>query len=786
MGRSRGGRRLPWERLQGLGHLAALGVAGFLLVGVPLPGTPGGVWAGALGATAAAAGQWGRVAAVVGGMVLGGLRTAPGSVGRELMVLLLFTLAHAALRAHRGGARVAPGWQALLLAVLQGGAGLLDSSGQATSLAALQELILPALGLAAGFLLWMPLAGQDLEWDLPRSLGLAVLVVLCGSALWGWRGELLQPGWLGAFVLVQLAALVAGAGAGAGLGLGMGAVWAWSFGYPPGWAALLGLAGLVAGLLRPLGRLAALAGFWAGLLLTAPQVADPAAMEQVFLSAVTATILTALLPREVLRRWEARWGTGGQAAQEPDLRVEVGADLRKVGGLFDRMARQLEPERQARPDEEVGLFIQAVHAEACQGCPAHERCWGREAYATYWDMVELVGTVESSAASLSEAGLPRRLSLRCTHHDRLLKGVGLTLPRFRTAQEELGRSHRHNVLLPEQLRGVSRLLDAMASRVEDRAQNVGEVERALRRTLAGTVDLKRLRCSRVGPNRYRVTGQLRGRCPGPGHCERVIAPLVSRRLGRPYAVWNASCLEGPGQMGCRFELVARRRYALEVADAAVLREGELHSGDCVERTELVDGRVAVVLSDGMGTGVPAWQESHAAVTLLQSLLEAGLELHASVRTLNTLLRARSPEVRFATLDMLVVDLYSGEAEIVKIGAAPSLLVRAGRLEIVEGESPPAGVLDEVEADVRVVSLGPDDRVILASDGLWEAGGRFRPDWLAEEVARFHGEDPAVLAEILVARARELWGPDRHDDATVLVARLRPDGPATGRVAGSGW
>lgn len=777
LGRRPAARRLSGRRWRGLTRTLAFGVAGLLLTELPLPGTPGGLWASALGAAAAARGAWIPTVSVMAGMVVGQLLgTGGGDIG-QISLLLLFALVQASLRASREQGRLAPEWQALVLMAFQFLAGLFGASGDTTWMALLKEFILPPLALASGFLLWLPLIGPGMEGPVPRSLGMAILLILAAGGVWTWRGTVMEPAWLFGSAAVQLGALVGGAGAGAGLGLGIGGFWAWSLGLPAGWATLLGLAGLVGGLLRPLGRLAVHGGFWVGLLFTLPQVADPTLAQQIVLSGALATAGTALLPRALLRRWEARWTPMDAGASGEDLRAEVGADLRKVGALFEKIAHQMEPDSLARPDEEVGRFIQAVHREACQACPAHDRCWERETYATYWDMVEMVGVVEGLAESPSEKGLPHRLARRCTHHDRLLKGIALTLPRFRAAQQELGRWHREHSFLPDQFRALARLVDSMASRVEDGARSVEEVERALRQTLAGTVDLKLLRCTRVGPNRYRVEGQIRGECPEPGYCERVIAPLVSRRLGRPYAVWSTSCQDFRQGGGCRFELMARRRYSLDVADAGVQREGELHSGDCIERTELADGRVAVVLSDGMGSGAPAWQESRTAVTLLRSLLEVGLELQAAIRTVNSLLRSRSPQVRFATLDMLVVDLYTGEAELLKIGAAPSLVIQDGTIEIVESESPPAGVVEELEADVHTLSLSAKDQVVLASDGLWEAGGRRRPDWLVEEVSRFRDEEPAVLAEILVARARELRQAGQNDDATVLVARLEPAGSA---------
>jgi protein phosphatase len=71
-----------------------------------------------------------------------------------------------------------------------------------------------------------------------------------------------------------------------------------------------------------------------------------------------------------------------------------------------------------------------------------------------------------------------------------------------------------------------------------------------------------------------------------------------------------------------------------------------------------------------------------------------------------------------------------------------------------------GVEPEVEADVKPVSLGPGDRFLLCSDGLW---GEV-PDGEIAEVLQRHS--PADAVRLLVAEANHRGGPD---NITVQVA-----------------
>lgn len=54
----------------------------------------------------------------------------------------------------------------------------------------------------------------------------------------------------------------------------------------------------------------------------------------------------------------------------------------------------------------------------------------------------------------------------------------------------------------------------------------------------------------------------------------------------------------------------------------------------------------------------------------------------SIRTVNSVMVQREHEDSFATLDMLEINLYHGRAELIKIGVAPSFLVRGDKVDVV--------------------------------------------------------------------------------------------------------
>ncbi|NLP36401.1 MAG: SpoIIE family protein phosphatase [Firmicutes bacterium] len=213
-------------------------------------------------------------------------------------------------------------------------------------------------------------------------------------------------------------------------------------------------------------------------------------------------------------------------------------------------------------------------------------------------------------------------------------------------------------------------------------------------------------------------------------------------------------------------------FHVELGIAQLAKGNQDICGDYYSYLELRDGRQVLILSDGMGNGSRAQQESQTAVQLVEQLLLAGFRKDAVVRTVNTILQLRSPEETFATLDILLVDTETGEAQFLKTGAAPSYLRTKNRVKEVESSSPPVGILQEVELKSVSIPLEDDSIIVMVTDGIFEVAPQ-RPDWLRQYLARQSYTHPQVLADEILTEACRLYGSTNlRDDLTVLVCRAK--------------
>lgn len=167
----------------------------------------------------------------------------------------------------------------------------------------------------------------------------------------------------------------------------------------------------------------------------------------------------------------------------------------------------------------------------------------------------------------------------------------------------------------------------------------------------------------------------------------------------------------------------------------------------------------VLLCDGMGTGEPAAGLSTDCVHLLGDLLRAGVAPLDALRILNGTYLLRGDGC-FSTVDLLHIDLTSGEAELLKWGGSavvPALrgygqktgdsLASAGR-----------GVGGDHAPERYRLSLRGGEMLVLVSDGAGDA---------ESAVAGFAGDSPRELAALLIA------GLPAEDDMTAVAVALAP-------------
>jgi stage II sporulation protein E len=189
--------------------------------------------------------------------------------------------------------------------------------------------------------------------------------------------------------------------------------------------------------------------------------------------------------------------------------------------------------------------------------------------------------------------------------------------------------------------------------------------------------------------------------------------------------------------------------------------------------EVKNGECLLALSDGMGTGHKAQAESAATVELLENFLESGFDKKLALKIINSVLALRNGEESFATLDICSVDLYTGDAEFIKIGAAATFLLRDGKVFVIRSTSLPIGMLKDVDMEISKRKLSPNDVLLMVTDGLLDISEMYgdKEDWIANALRECRFINPQEIADYILFEAQRLSEGFIQDDMTVLAARI---------------
>ena len=304
---------------------------------------------------------------------------------------------------------------------------------------------------------------------------------------------------------------------------------------------------------------------------------------------------------------------------------------------------------------------------------------------------------------ITEEQLPDHIRFGCKRKQQLVEAVNAALAKGRDE------SARAVAMLAEEYSAFSRLLNEAYKKEESEQTPDREAGRRVRELLFSKgVVCDKVRVTGARRRVVEVNGVLVDKldCTSRQLTEELSA-LLGVRLSPPQFLLN------DGYATMRFETVCR--FSVESAKASCAKDGETLCGDTASFFEHDDYFYALI-ADGMGSGRDAALTSRLAAIYLEKLLCVGADKGDALRMLNKVLMAKKDEV-FTTVDLIEIDKLTGEATLVKAGAAPSYLLRGGDCTKLESRTLPAGIMPAVKAEQIKLRLRRGDCLVMLSDGI---------------------------------------------------------------------
>ncbi len=176
-----------------------------------------------------------------------------------------------------------------------------------------------------------------------------------------------------------------------------------------------------------------------------------------------------------------------------------------------------------------------------------------------------------------------------------------------------------------------------------------------------------------------------------------------------------------------------------------------------------------LISDGMGSGEDASLTSEICALFLEKMLSAGNRVELSVQMLNSLIRQKNigtGDECSATVDLMELDLMSGQAVFVKNGAAPTYVVRGGKVYKIRSRTLPIGILSDSDPELHRFKMHPGDVVVMVSDGVTH--GNDECPWLIDLLSSPLPESMDSLRMRILRHAIASGSPD---DLSAIAVRV---------------
>ena len=214
-----------------------------------------------------------------------------------------------------------------------------------------------------------------------------------------------------------------------------------------------------------------------------------------------------------------------------------------------------------------------------------------------------------------------------------------------------------------------------------------------------------------------------------------------------------------------------------VAIRAAMRPANTVGGDYFDVIDLGPGRIAVVVGDVAGKGMPAALLMALLQGSLRTLITAGFRGPELISKLNDHLFANIPSNRLITLFYGELDMATGTLLYVNAGHNPPYRLPAeGATERLIASGMALGIVPSAEFEAREARLDPGDRVFLYTDGVTEAESpgdvEYGEPRLEAYLAAGHGASDQELIEGVRADVMSFCGsaPPRDDMTLMVVAR----------------
>ncbi|WP_221373323.1 stage II sporulation protein E [Clostridium perfringens] len=580
---------------------------------------------------------------------------------------------------------------------------------------------------------------------------------------------------IAAILFIVVLAFISDTNMGAGAGITMGIILGFATGNLMESIAIYGACGLVAGIFRESGKLFTALSF--NIIFVIVTLYSGVFNNISFIEALVGTGIFLLIPKKIYNKISLEINKDKKVGHFSEVRfaeikdelTERLKDFTEVLSIMGKSLNNLVGNDKLAIKNKGNALVENLSDRTCSDCDMRYMCWKRELHQTYNAFSDLIRNYENNSGSF-----PHELEKKCIKKYALVKNLEDIMNIYMVNETLKSRLGEGRKILSNHINNMSVTISEIVDEFGNELHLCTDVEKSIKKSLLKYgINFGSLICYNDKNGRIKIKMQMEN-CMGSQACIKTVLPIISETIGKNMSIGSEGCNINSKNNMCEIVIEEAPKYHINSHVAVATKEGEKFTGDSYSYGRTKDGNYITVISDGMGSGPEAGLESKVSVEIIEKFMEVGFDEKIAIDAVNAIMSIKfSEDEKFSTLDMNKIDLYTGNAKFMKVGAIESFIKRGNKVEVINSNTLPFGVLEEPDVDTVEKQVGNGDVIVSISDGILDVknDGSFDTTWLIEFLKNTKYRQPKDLSIAILEKAKELSGGKAKDDMTVVVSKV---------------
>ena len=580
---------------------------------------------------------------------------------------------------------------------------------------------------------------------------------------------------IAAILFIIVLAFISDTNMGAGAGITMGIILGFATGNLMESIAIYGACGLVAGIFRESGKLFTALSF--NIIFVIVTLYSGVFNNISFIEALVGTGIFLLIPKKIYNKISLEINKDKKVGHFSEVRfaeikdelTERLRDFTEVLSIMGKSLNNLVGNDKLAIKNKGNALVENLSDRTCSDCDMRYMCWKRELHQTYNAFSDLIRNYENNSGAF-----PHELEKKCIKKYALVKNLEDIMNIYMVNETLKSRLGEGRKILSNHINNMSVTISEIVDEFGNELHLCTDVEKSIKKSLLKYgINFGSLICYNDKNGRIKIKMQMEN-CMGSQTCIKTVLPIISETIGKNMSIGSEGCNINSKNNMCEIVIEEAPKYHINSHVAVATKEGEKFTGDSYSYGRTKDGNYITVISDGMGSGPEAGLESKVSVEIIEKFMEVGFDEKIAIDAVNAIMSIKfSEDEKFSTLDMNKIDLYTGNAKFMKVGAIESFIKRGNKVEVINSNTLPFGVLEEPDVDTVEKQVSNGDVIVSISDGILDVknDGSFDTTWLIEFLKNTKYRQPKDLSIAILEKAKELSGGKAKDDMTVVVSKV---------------